>query len=50
MIKNVFYGVMFRHINPVKEHPERIKKIDKKIACNLLNYDKIKFPVKENDF
>ena len=41
---------MFRHINPVKEHPERIKKIDKKIACNLLNYDKIKFPVKEKDF
>ena len=39
-----------RHINPVKEHPERIKIIDKKIACNLLNYDEIEFPVKVNDF
>ena len=24
-----------RHNNPLKEHPERIKKIDKKIACSL---------------
>ena len=24
-----------RHINPLKEHPERILKNDKKIACNL---------------
>ena len=39
-----------RHINPLKEHPERIKKIDKKIACNLLNYDEIEFPVEEKDF
>ena len=38
-----------RHINPLKEHPERITKMDKKIACNL-NYDKIEFPVKEKDF
>ena len=38
-----------RHINPLKEHPERIKKIDKEIACNL-NYDEIEFPVKEKDF
>ena len=38
-----------RHINPLKEHPERIKKIDKKIACNL-NYDEIEFPVEEKDF
>ena len=38
-----------RHINPVKEHPERIKKIDREIVCNL-NYDKIKFPVEEKDF
>ena len=34
---------------PVKEYPERIKKIDKKIACNL-NYDEIEFPVEEKDF
>ena len=38
-----------RHINPLKEHRERIKKIDKEIACNL-NYDEIEFPVKEKDF
>ena len=38
-----------RHINPLKEHPERIKKIDQEIACNL-NYDEIEFPVKEKDF
>ena len=39
-----------RHINPLKEHPEKIYKIDKKIACNLLNYDEIEFPVEEKDF
>ena len=38
-----------RHINQLKEHPERITKIDKKIACNF-NYDGIKFPVEEKDF
>ena len=38
-----------RHINPLKEHRERILKIDKEIACNLLNYDEIKFPVEEKD-
>ena len=39
-----------RHIHPLKEHPEIILKIDKGVACNLLNYDKIEFPVKEKDF
>ena len=38
-----------RHINPLNEHTERIKKNDKKIACNL-NYDGIKFPTEEKDF
>ena len=38
-----------RHINPSKESPERIKKICKKIA-EKLNYDKIEFPVQENNF
>ena len=38
-----------RHINPLKEHPERITKINKMIACTL-NYDEIKFPVEEKDF
>ena len=45
MIKNVFNGVMLLYyINPLKEHPERIKKIDRKIACNV-NYDGIEFPI-----
>ena len=38
-----------RHINPVKEHPGRIKKIDKRIASNL-NYEGIELPVQEKDF
>ena len=38
-----------RHINPSKEHPERILKTDKKIA-EKLDYDGIEFPVQEKDF
>ena len=38
-----------RHINPLKEHPERIKKIDRKIACNL-NFHGVEFPIEEKDF
>ena len=38
-----------RHINPSEEHPERIKKTDKKIA-EKLDYDGIEFPVQEKDF
>ena len=38
-----------RHINPSKEHPERILKNDKKIVEEL-NYDGIEFPVEEKDF
>ena len=37
-----------RHIT-LKEHPERIKNVDRDIACSL-NYDKIKAPVEEKDF
>ena len=37
-----------RHINPSKEHPERIKKTDKKIA-EKLDYDRIEFPVQEKN-
>ena len=55
-----------RHINPSKEHPERIRKIDKKLVKHITNptetteedkefignldYDGIKFPVQEKDF
>ena len=38
-----------RHINPVNEHPGRIKKTDREFANNL-NYDGIEFPVQEKDF
>ena len=37
------------HINPSKEHPERIKTADKKTA-EKLDYNEIEFPVKEKDF
>ena len=37
------------HINPSEEHPERIKKTDKKIA-EKRDYDGIEFPVQEKDF
>ena len=33
-----------KHINPSEEHPERIKKIDKKID-EKLDYDRTEFPV-----
>ena len=38
-----------RHINPVKEHPRRIRKTDRRIASNL-NYEGIEFSVQEKDF
>ena len=38
-----------RHINPSKEHLERIEKTDKKIA-EKLDYDGIEFPMQEKDF
>ena len=38
-----------RHINPSEEHPERIKKTDKKIA-EKLDYKGIEFSVEEKDF
>ena len=45
----MFLWCHVRHINHLKEHPERIKKIAKKIACNLLNYDEIEFPVEKKN-
>ena len=38
-----------RHINPLKDHPGRVKKTDRDFANNL-NYDGIEFPVQEKDF
>ena len=38
-----------KHINPLKENPERINKTNKKIA-EKLDYDGIEFPVQEKDF
>ena len=38
-----------RHINPLKEHPERIREVDERFASNL-NCDGIEFPVDEKDF
>ena len=38
-----------RHINPIKEHPERVKNIDRELASNL-NYNEINFPAEEKDF
>ena len=35
-----------RHINPVKDHPGRIKKTDRDFANNL-NYDGIEFPMQD---
>ena len=40
---------MLDPINPSKEHPERITKIDKTIVSDL-DYDGIEFPVQENFF
>ena len=44
-----FLWCQVRHINPSKEHPGKIKGVDRGFARNL-NYDRIEFPVKENDF
>ena len=47
--KKCFLWCHVTHINPLKEHPERIKKTDKKVT-EKLDYDKIEFPVQEKDF
>ena len=47
--KNFFLQCHVRHINPSKEHPERIKTTEKKIT-DKLDYDGSEFPVKEKDF
>ena len=47
--KKCFSWCHVRHINPSKEHSERIKKTDKKIAEEL-DYDEIEFAVQEKNF
>ena len=47
--KKCFLWCHKRHINPLKEHPERITTKDKKIA-EKLDHDGIDLPVRENDF
>ena len=46
---NFFFWCHVRHINLSKDHPERIRKSEKKIA-EKLDYDRIEFPVQEKDF
>ena len=45
----MFLWCHVRHVNPLKEHPKRILKTEKKIAEEL-DYDGIEFPVREKDF
>ena len=40
---------MFRHINPVKIHPERITRKDEELTDHL-DYDGIEFPVRQKAF
>ena len=44
-----FWWCHVRHVNPSKEHPEKIIKTDKKLA-EKLDYDEIDFPAREKDF
>ena len=44
-----FLWCYIRHLNPLKIHPERITKKDKKMI-NDLNYEGIKFPVSKKDY
>ena len=44
-----FLSCHVRHINPAKDHPGRIKKTDRRLASNH-KYDRIEFPVQEEDF
>ena len=47
--KNCFLWCHVRHVNPLKEHPERITKKDKKTA-EKLDDDGTDFTVREYDF
>ena len=43
-----FLWCLVRHINPVKDHPGRIARIDRELASNL-SYDGIEFLVQEKN-
>ena len=47
--KKCFLWCHVRHINPLKNHPKKVLKTDKKIAEEL-DYDEIEFPIQEKDF
>ena len=47
--QNCFLWRHIRHIDPVKIHPERITREDKKLA-NDLDYDRVEFPLREKGF
>ena len=47
--QNFFLWCRVRHIDPVKIHPERITREDKKIVDSLI-YDWVEFPVQEKRF
>ena len=38
-----------KHLNSLKRHPERIAKVDRRMAC-YLEYGDIKFPVSKKDY
>ena len=44
-----FLQCYVRHINPIKIHPEKISRKDKKLV-NKLSYDGAEFPVREKKF
>ena len=44
-----FLWCHIRHLNPLKKHPERITKADKRMV-NGLDYVDIKFPVSKKDY
>ena len=49
MIKNIFHGVMLDILILQKIIQEELKKTDRRLASNL-NYERIEFPVQQNDF
>ena len=44
-----FLGCHIRHLNPLKIHPERVKRVDKKMIHDL-DYEGIKFSISKKDY